>query len=298
MDAKREKTIFLTGRTGFIGRNLQEYLSPRYNVLSPSHKELELLDQEAVKGYFLRNDIDIVIHSATKPSHRKIREPRDVAYTNLRIFFNIARNSARFSKMIFIGSGAEYGIQNNIINVKETSFDSCVPEDEHGFSKYVCSKYIERTDRIVNLRLFGIFGKYEDYQIRFISNAICKAIHNLPITIRQNRVFSYLYIDDFLRIIDHFIRHESRHKIYNVVPDEKIELLAVARTVNEISGKNLDIVVASPGMGREYTADNSLLATEMEGLRFTPMRVAMAELYKWYEENRHAIDAKTLLRDP
>ncbi|MCX6355566.1 MAG: NAD-dependent epimerase/dehydratase family protein [Candidatus Aureabacteria bacterium] len=298
MNANREKTIFLTGRKGFIGRNLHEYLSPKYTVLAPSHKELELLDQEEVKRYFQDNRIDIVIHSATTPSHRKIREPKETAYRNLRIFFNIVRNSPHFSKMIFVGSGAEYGIQKDIINVKETSFDSCVPEDEHGFSKYVCSKYIERADKIVNLRLFGIFGKYEDYQIRFISNVICKAIYNLPLTMKQNRVFSYLFMDDFLKIIDYFIGNAQQQKIYNVVPGEKIELIDIARTVNEISGKNLDINVRLPGMGREYTADNSLLVQEIKGLRFTPMREAITKFYNWYEENRHAIDEKLLLHDP
>ena len=290
--------IFLTGGTGFIGRNLQEYLSSKYRILAPSHKELELLDQEEVKNYFQKNNIDIVIHSAAPPSHRKIREPKDIAYTNLRIFFNIVRNSPRFSKMIFVGSGAEYGTQKDIVRVKETSFDTLVPEGEHGFSKYVCSKYIEKTDKIINLRIFGIFGKYEEYQIRFISNAICKALFDLPITLKQNRVFSYLFIDDFMRIVDYFIEHEPGHNIYNAAPDETAELLAIARKVNEISGKNLEIIVRAPGMGKEYTADNSLLASEIKGIRFTPLEAAIENLYNWYEEHRHTVDEKLLHYDP
>jgi UDP-glucose 4-epimerase len=298
MSATRGKTIFLTGRTGFIGRSLQEYLSSKYNILAPSHNELELLDQEEVKNYFQKNNIDIVIHSAAPPSHRKIREPKDIAYTNLRIFFNIVRNSPRFSKMIFVGSGAEYGMQKDVVSVKESSFGIRVPEDEHGFSKYVCSQYIEKTDNIINLRVFGIFGKYEDYQMRFISNAICKALYSLPITIKQNRLFSYLFIDDLARIVEYFIENEPRHKMYNAVPEEKVELLAIARKVNEISGKNLEIIVRAPGMGKEYTADNSLLSNEIKGIRFTAMEAAITKLYNWYEENRHTIDEKLLRYDP
>jgi len=297
MRATRGKTILLTGRTGFIGRNLQEYLSSKYKILAPSHKELELLDQEEVKTYFQKNNIDIVVHSAVHPAHRKIREPKDIAYKNLRIFFNIARNSPRFSKMIFLGSGAEYGIQEDIVNVKETSFDIRVPEDEHGFSKYVCSQYIEKADNLINLRIFGIFGKYEDYQIRFISNAICKAIFGVPITVNQNRIFSYLYVDDLGPIVEYFIEHKATHKTYNVTPPEKYELVQLAEQIKQISGKNLEIRVKNAGMGKEYTGSNSRLVREVKNPRFKPMREALMELYGWYEEHKQEIDRTLLLVD-
>lgn len=195
-----KKKIFLTGKTGFIGKNLLEFLTSKYEVLAPSHQELELLDGEAVKGYLCSNKVDVIIHAATIPSHRKIKDPKDVACRNVRMFFNIVRNTHCFSRMIFLGSGAEYNLCYDISNVKENNFDTHIPEDEYGFSKYICSKYIEKVNKIINLRVFGVFGKYEDYQIRFISNAICKAIHNLPIIIKQNRFFSYLYIKDLSRI--------------------------------------------------------------------------------------------------
>jgi len=200
--------------------------------------------------------------------------------------------------MIFLGSGAEYGIQRDVACAKESDFDEIVPQDEHGFSKYVCSKYIENSKNIINLRLFGVFGKYEDYQMRFISNAICKAVYNLPITINQNRVFSYLYIDDLARVIEYFIKHKAREKFYNVVPGEKTELAVLAKKVVEVSGRKLEITVKNPGMGREYTADNSRLLRENRGIKFTPMNEAITELYKWYENRKPEIDYKLLLVDP
>lgn len=292
------KTILITGGSGFIGRNLIEQLQPKFKVLAPRHKELELLDQNSVQAYFQENKIDVVIHSATAPAHRKIKGPKDIAYKNLRIFFNLARNSQRYSKMIFLGSGAEYGPQTDIADVKESDFDRIVPEDEHGFSKYICSKYIERVDNIVNLRLFGIFGKYEDYQIRFISNAICKAIFDLPITLNQNRKFSYLFIDDLGPIIEYFIENKSRHNIYNVIPREKHELLRLAEEVKRVSGKNLEIKVKNMGIGREYTGNNERLKNEVEDLKITPLKKAIEKLYGWYQEHRGDIDRSLLLIDP
>jgi UDP-glucose 4-epimerase len=292
------KTILITGGSGFIGRNLIEQLQPRYNVLAPRHKELELLDQDSVQAYFIKNKIDVVIHSATVPAHRKIKEPKDIAYKNLRIFFNIARTSRQFSKMILLGSGAEYGTQTEVINAKESDFDRVVPEDEHGFSKYICSKYIEQVDNIVNLRLFGIFGKYEDYQIRFISNAICKAIFDLPITLNQSRQFSYLFIEDLGQILEYFIEHQAKHKTYNIVPAEKTELLALAEKVKQVSRKDLEIKVKNPGLGKEYTGNNSLLMAEIKNLNFTPIEQAIAQLYTWYDGHKDTINKELLLVDP
>lgn len=290
--------ILLTGGSGFIGRNLIEQLQSKYNILSPPHKELELLDQNSVREYFKKNKIDVVIHSATAPAHRKIKETKDIAYKNLRIFFNIARNSQLFSKMIFLGSGAEYGTQAEVSNARESDFDRIVPEDEHGFSKYICSKYIEQADNIINLRLFGIFGKYEDYQIRFISNAICKALFDLPITLNQNRKFSYLFIDDLGPIVEYFIENKAKHKIYNILPSEKTELLALAEQVKQISGKNLEIKVKNPGLGKEYTGNNDRLRGEIRDLTITPLRKAIEELYGWYEKHIEDIERPLLLIDP
>lgn len=292
------KKILITGGSGFIGRNLVEQLGAAYTVIAPRRSELELLDTQGVKKFLRAQRCDVIIHSATIPSHRKIKEPRDVAYRNLKIFFNIARNYHDFGKLIFLGSGAEYGQQEEIKEVRETDFDSRIPDDEHGFSKYICSKYIEKMDNFVNLRLFGVFGKYEDYQIRFISNAICKALFSLPITLCQNRRFSYLYIEDLGQIVSCFIEHTAKEKCYNAVPMEKVELLALAELVKKVSGKDINISVAKSGMGAEYTANNTLLSHEVKNLFFTPIEEAVQELYAWYENTKSDIKKELLTVDP
>lgn len=51
--------ILLTGSSGLVGRNVVE--SPRsknYELLTPSHKELDLLDKTAVLSYLEKNHPD------------------------------------------------------------------------------------------------------------------------------------------------------------------------------------------------------------------------------------------------
>jgi len=292
-----KKTVLITGGRGFIGRNIIEYMEDRYHVLSPTHDELDLLDEDKVQDYLTENKIDIVIHCAVRPGHRNAEDPSGQLYHNTRMFFNLARNENKFKKMIYLGSGLIYDLRYYKSKMMEGYFDEHVPEDEGGFSKYIISKYIEKHKNIIELRIFGIFGKYEDYAIRFISNLLCKAIYDLPLTMNQNRVLDYIYIDDLMPILDYFIEHETKSNIYNITPDQSVKLLDLAKKIKDISQKDIEIKVAKDGLGAEYTGDNTRLKSEMSDVRFTDIDVAVKELYDWYSDNKDKIDKSKLLTD-
>lgn len=289
--------ILVTGGSGFIGRNLVEYLSADHAVLAPNRLELNMVDELAVADYLHRHQVDVVIHSAGKPGHRNAKDPSGVFYANTRMFFNLVRNRDHFGRMLIIGSGGGYDSRHYQPKMPEEYFGQYMPEDEHGFFRFVTGKFIAEMGNVFDLRLFGVFGKYEDYAIRFISNAICKAIYDLPITLRQNRRFDYLYVRDLMPIIDHFLFAPLEFSEYNLTPDNSVELLELAKMVREISGKDLPIIVAKEGVGQEYSGDNSRLRREMQEFTFTPIEEAIEELYCWYEKHRDQIDKSQLLFD-
>jgi nucleoside-diphosphate-sugar epimerase len=287
--------IMLTGGSGCIGHNLYEYLTQSHEVIAPSHKELELLDSDAVKKFMQTHSFDMVIHGAVKPGHRNALDASKQCYNNTRMFFNLVRNANCYGKMIFLSSGAVYDMWHYKPKMKEEYFDEYVPTDEHGFSKYMIAKYIEKADNILELRLFGVFGKYEDYAIRFISNAICNTIFDLPITIKQNRKFDYLYIDDLMPVIDYFIFNNGSYKTYNVTPDTSLELKVLAESVRKISEKDLPIRISDDGMGLEYSGDNGRLRREMKELSFTDIEEAISKLYRWYSYNKERLSKDFLI---
>lgn len=290
--------LFITGGSGFIGHNLIEKLSKNHRILAPNHRELDLLDTEAVERFFNQNKVDTVIHCAVRPGHRNATDPSAELYHNTKMFFNLARNEKKFEKMIYLGSGLIYGLKHYQPMMKEKYSDEHIPEDEGGLSKYIISKYIEKHANIIELRIFGIFGKYEDYAIRFPSNLICKAVYNLPLTMNQNRRFSYIYIDDLAPIIEHFVKKKpKKYNIFNVTPDKQIELFELAKIIKEKSGTSAEIVVAKEGKGLEYTGDNSRLHQEIGNLRFTPLEEAIEKLYDWYLHNKKMIQKEVLLVD-
>jgi GDP-L-fucose synthase len=291
------RTVLVTGASGFIGKNLVEQLADEFTVLGPRHAELELLDEEAVAAYLGEHRVDFVVHSAVKPGHRNAADPTGLVAANTRMFFNLARLAGRYERMIFLSSGAAYDMRHYQPKMAEEYFDTHVPADELGFSKYLCGKYVEHAERIVELRPFGVFGKYEDWEIRFMSNAICKTLFDVPVTLRQNRRFDYIWVDDLVTVVRHFLREEGREKAYNVTPDAAVELRTLAEKVVGLSGKKLPVVVATEGRGVEYSGDNRRLRAEIPDLRLTPLDAALGRLYQWYAEHRGLIKYEALLAD-
>lgn len=58
------KKILITGSTGFLGSRLAFYLKDRYELLLPTHAELNVSREEALRVYMEENRPDIVLHCA------------------------------------------------------------------------------------------------------------------------------------------------------------------------------------------------------------------------------------------
>jgi len=293
--------IFITGASGFVGSHLREYLQKNYTsckLFTPSSKELDLSDESSVDDYILSNKIDIIIHLANRGGGRDTLEMKNVTEYNLRIFFNIAKHEKNVKKIISFGSGAEYGKHKPIIDAKEEDYLHEQPHDEYGCYKSITSKYIEKSENIVQLRIFGAYGEYENYRFKFISNAIVKNLLKLPIVINKNVYFDYIYIDDLVKIIDWFVHNEAKEKIYNVTTGEKIDLITLANLVNEKSDFNSEIRVLNDGLNNEYTSDNKRLLKEIDTFNFTPHIDAISKIRDYFRYNLDNLDKDTIINDP
>ena len=153
------------------------------------------------------------------------------------------------------------------------------------------NKHALASNNIYNLRLFGLFGKYDDWRYRFISNACCKAIFDMPISMRQNARFDYLYIDDLVKIVKWIINHTPLHKTYNVCSGEVYDYKTLAIKILKLSQKNdLEILIQKSGLRDEYSGDNSRVKQEMSDINFSKIDDSILKLYDWYDKNQSIID--------
>lgn len=288
------KQVLLTGAgpRGFIGRNLKEHLAGSYELLTPSSKELNLYDYEAVARYMDTHQISHVIHSA---NHSTVRDGEDNAMQyDLQMYYHLQKFAPMLDKMLYFGSGAEYDKRTDISMVREEEIGKTIPADYYGLYKYIINEDARKSDNIYNLRLFGIFGKYENWQLKFISNLCCKAVFGLPLTVRQNCKFDFLYIEDFPDIVKWALETDLRYHDYNICTGQPVELIDLAQMVRRASGKDLKITVLKDGMNLEYTASNERLLSEYPTVKYTRMEKAVEELYAYYESIKDTLDIHIL----
>jgi GDP-L-fucose synthase len=292
-------SILITGSTGFVGRNLKElFAKNKYPILTPSKKELDLTKSDEVEKYFKNNHVETIVHCATT-SRERVFYPAATCENNLRMFFNIQKHAAPAIKMINLGSGSEYGRGYWRKKMPEEYFDNRIPEDSHSYSKYLISKYIRDMDseNLICLRIFGLFGKYEDYRYKFISNAIVKNLLGMPIVINQNVIYDYLYITDLYRIIEYFLGHKTKNRIFNVTPTESVDLVTIANIINKISDNKSEIQVLNQGVGVDYSGNNKRLLSEIGDFQFIGYEKAITELFAYYKEIKDTLDVEAIKQD-
>ena len=265
------------------------------------------LKEKGVEVFFEKENIDVVFHCANQGGSRKtgydVAAP-DVIGNNLKMFFNMERCLKDGMKLINFGSGAQYNKARDLVKVKEDTIGTVIPKDDYGYSKYVMSEYLgvrESSNKpgiIYNPIIFGLYGQGEDYTFKFISNAIMKNLLEMPIVINQNVVFDYLYLGDFLKVMDKLIEEDVPNREFNITPTESIDLCSIVEIINEIGDFKSEVTVKNPGLNYQYTADNTRLLENMgNDFVFTSYKAGIKELYDYYKENLDRLDTEAIRKD-
>lgn len=286
------KNILITGGSGFVGRNLSEKLCENYNIFCPKHSELELLDYDELFSFIKEKQIDVIIHAAIHVP--QINGIQNEFFNDVKMFMNMEKVSSSVEKIIYFGSGAEYDKRYDIRNVTEADFGRSIPTSEYGLAKYTMTELARVSRNIYNLRLFGIFGKYEPWQIKFLSNLCCKAVYDLPLTVRKDCWFNFIYIEDLADIVEWFVENTPVYHDYNVCHDQNYLLSDLADKVRKVSRKKLEIRMLSNERNLDYTANNARLRAELSSIHITPMERAIEDLYTYYFNNQKDIDYNVL----
>ena len=117
---KLSERIFIAGGTGMVGSSLKRiftqkgYGNLKYGgeILSPTRKELNLLNYQEIKDWFLKKKPSIVVIAAAKVGGilANSKSPYDFIYENIKIQTNIIEVSKIFNvkKILFLGSSCIY----------------------------------------------------------------------------------------------------------------------------------------------------------------------------------------------
>lgn len=286
------KRVLLTGGSGFIGKNILEFYQNRKDIQidAPSSKELNCINEDVVKQYLEKGKYDVILNFAGYSSvgSKEYKDDSKLLEYNIRMYVNFAKYSHLYSKMLWTGSGAEFDRRCDICNVREEDIVHYpIPSDSYGLEKYCIGQMIEKSKNAYNLRIFGIFGPHEFAERRFLSNMISDAIEKRDYAINQNSRFDFLWIKDFLNILDLFIFcDELKYHTYNITPSCSYELIELVEYVKKASNWNGKITIKKDGYGKEYTSSNKRLLDQFPDIQFTEIEQAIKEFYFWNVEQK------------
>jgi GDP-L-fucose synthase len=275
--------MLLLGSTGFIGRNATPYLRDRYEIATPTRADLDLLDSAATRRYLKRGEFDIIVHLANPTAQNPVDREEELFERSMRVFASLAHCNDLYGKMLYIGSGAEYGKHRSIERIAETDFGRELPRDAYGLSRYIMNELAEKAGNIHNLRVFGCYGS-GDPPYKLMPHIIGRIRANEPIELRQNVRFDFLYVKDIAPVLVHFVENEPKHKAYNLCSGEPVTIGGIAMEIRRLMNSNAPIVFEKDGLGLAYTGSNERLRAEAPQWRPTAIEAGIKEMLE--NENR------------
>jgi len=243
--------ILITGGRGFIGKSLIKALKQEHEVFTPTSKELDLTDSNAVEKYLRNKYFDWVIHCAIEGGRRKVQDSPYTTYNNLKMFFNLMNNRNRFDRLINFASGAEFN-RNSAINSNTNDLLNSYPTDYYGMSKNIISRILQDCIKCYNFRVYGVFGADED-DSRFIKSNIKRYKNKENLEIYQQKAFDFFYIDDLVTIVKYYIDNPKYplDTDMDLVYQQKYKLTDIGNIINQLDTHR---VIVEARDGREVSS--------------------------------------------
>lgn len=271
--------ILVTGGSGFLGKAFIKKYRQKFEIVAPTHSQMDLADARTIDKFFKNNKFDAVVHLAGAAEKAK---GATLEADNLIMFKNIQYMSIihGVKKLIAVCSGADLDRSRSIVDITENKIGESIPTDGYGLGEYLINMLASKDKITTVLRIFDIYGAGGS---DVISKAVAAGARGKKqITIDRDRTVSAIYIDDAVRVIGEMLTKNVAKGDYNLVSDEKTTYLTVAKQVKRLvkkDGFNIEINVKRDGQDKEYSASNEKLMTALP-MRLTSVSTAVKKMYE------------------
>ena len=244
-----KKRLLITGSNGFIGKNFIEYYSKEYEIIEVTkYSKYNILD---LNSLLTINNIDVVLHFAAKTFvPHSFDNPYEFYEFNIKSTLNIAElcRIKKIKKIIYLNSYTYGNPQYLPIDEKHPiSFHS--PYNKSKFlAEEVLFNYLENYTDVISLRLFNIYGKYQNNN--FLIPSILNQISTNEITVKDlNPKRDYLYIKDLIALINIIINTKDANGVYNIGSGASYSVIEIIDMIKTIY--KYDFVVKSQNIVRQ-----------------------------------------------
>ena len=264
----------VTGATGFIGKNLCEYLTAHgigYDKVGR--------DWLVPIGYHY----DFVFYLAGEV--RKVQEMYDA---NVHLLYKMLCRFIHMTNSIFIyvGSSSEYGPNTEPIKETDIINPTNMYDATKGMGTLLCQGFARQFEKLILVvRPSSVYGKYERPE-KFIPTLIRKISTGEELDIYSG-VHDWIHVDDFLHAMFWIMGNDANlcGSIYNISSNEETDNLQIANMILDIMGQdaypmNYKTEYLHKHCTEYWTVDN----TKLLKLGWKPKYDLMSGLQKTVEE--------------
>jgi UDP-glucose 4-epimerase len=304
--------VIITGGTGFVGSNLvRRLLQDGHEIhllVRPGYSswriqdiqndinlhEIEFQDFEAIKGCVRFIRPGWVFHLAASGAYSWQTDLSAMVQTNIlgTIHLVEACLETGFETFVNTGSSSEYGFKKTAPS--ETAW--LEPNSHYAVTKASASLYCRytaqsRNVRLYTLRLYSVFGPYEDPR-RLMPTLIRAGLrHELPPLVNPDTARDYIYTDD---VVEAYLRAATQSDqepgaIYNIGSGVQTSLREVVRVARQELG-----IVAEPEWGSmaqriwdtsTWVADNQKTVNELGWHLCFTFQQGFHKMVQWYSSH-------------
>lgn len=259
------QTILILGARGMVGKSLVRRLSAEgyLYLLTPSHAELDLTNQLAVRNYLQQMKPDVVIVAAAKVGgiYANMTYPAEFAYQNLAIGLNAIHEShqAGVDRLLFLGStciyprNAEQPISENALlsgPLEKTNEAYAIAKIA---SLKLCRYYHEQYGRkYISAMPTNLYGPGDNYHpenshvipglIRRLHEAKEARLGEVAMWGTGNALREFLHVDDLAAASFFLLEHYNEPEHINVGSSEEISIRNLTEMIAEVVGYSGKIV--------------------------------------------------------
>jgi nucleoside-diphosphate-sugar epimerase len=212
------KKIIITGASGFVGQNLQEYLKTSYYVQSMSVRYIP--NQQ----FILKSDV--IIHLAGKAHDvKKVSRPTDYYESNFELTKQVFEVFLNSGASVFIFMSTVKAVADEVENIL-TEDAVANPKTHYGIAKQQAEQYILSHDlpqgkRVYILRPCMIHGPGNKGNLNLLYQLVAKGLP-WPLGAFDNKR-SFLSVENLCFIIKELLENKVIPSgIYNVADDEPL----------------------------------------------------------------------------
>lgn len=313
----RNKKILITGGSGFLGGHVLEKLKNfDVKILTPNHKELDLIREESCRHYFLNQKPDLVIHCAGAISGllNILKNPADIFDNNLRINLNVLKFSHKFGaeKLVNIGSTCAYPGELPAGYFREEEFlNGPMHEsvESYGFSKramYIGGKAYRQQFGFnsITLLLTNMYGPRDVFSVErahvvsaLIKKFVDAKLKNKPtveVLGTGKAIREFLYVEDAVDAIVKAAELYDEEMPLNVGTGVETPIAELAESIKEISNYPGKIKwnTRGPDGALRKVSDISRIKDKLKWDPKYDLKAGLTKTIKWFEDNYESAIAK------